>query len=324
MIFSCISNRARQLLCLLLITMSSAAAWGNLTVTRTSVELNDSKSRDQVRFIAELTSPRQFYITVSAPVYGDSTETDLFQMRPEQLRLGGSVSFAMEIPFHEQKQNTQRRKDSPNRVRNNYRHSASGQFSLCPTPAHISEVTRVCKPLTFFIIDDETAIPGVTYSTRLNLLLEFDSGEQYFENIELKYRKKGSPISIASRKRNLLLDDTTNFSDSVDFCVFSPVYPDFDIKVDGQWAQQGNFLLNSARGDKMPYQVSLQLNQTPARVPVKPDQWISGGQTIIARNRNECRGNSNLSLNAHLERSDINNAKPGIYQDVLTVRVKAK
>lgn len=324
MILSCAYSRAKQALCLLLIAISSTAAWGSLSISRTSIELHDSKSRDRVRFAAELSTSQPFFITVRAPVYSNNTRPELFEMKSDLPRLSGTVTFAIDIPFHRQNKTSRGKNNNANRVKNNYRHDASGQYSLCPVPTRVSAATMVCKPLTFTIIDDSTAVPGVTYRTRLNLLIESDNGEQYIENIDVSYHKKGSPISIASRAKKLSLNSDTHFSDSVDFCVSSPAYSDFDVKVESPQSSQGNFRLTDNQGSWMPYELGIQLNNNSAMIPVTENQWISGGQTINAKNSNACRGKHNLTLNAQLSGQAIKNAKPGSYHDVLTVRVKAK
>ena len=319
MLFSSIRRVLLLVLPLLLLTFHGEA--GALSLNKTSVALNDSRITDHLRFSVELDNPERFYITLSAPDY-NAGHSDIFVMTPESAGVPGRVSFIMELPFFEQKQSLPGSGNNPNRIRNNVREAASSSYSLCPEPVQFAGPGKVCKPLSFRVVDDEEAIPGIIYSTRLSKLVEDTDGRQYLETIEVSYRKSGSPLTVSAREKELKLNSANQFSTSTEFCVSSPAYSHFDIRFEPDRSERQQFLLTGSNNTTLPYMVDVEINGNP--YPVIPGQWITGERTVIARNEILCGGRDNVRLSLNIPHDTVKNSKPGTYQGVLTAWVKAK
>ena len=315
------SVRRISLFALLLALLAVNCEAGALSLNKTSITLNDNRITDHLRFSVELENPERFYITLSAPSHR-AGHSDTFVMRPESARVPGHVTFMMELPYFEQKQPRSDSGNNPNRVRNNIRETASGSYSLCPEPVLYAGPGKVCKPLSFRVVDDEEAIPGITYSTRLSMLVESTDGKQFWETIDVNYRKSGAPLTVTAKQRELELNSANQFSTSTELCVSSPVYPHFDIRFEPDRSERQQFLLTGNNNTTLPYQVNVEINNTPHSAV--PGQWITGGQTVIARNEVLCNGRDNVKMSLHVPQEIVKRSKPGSYQGVLTAWVKAK
>ena len=314
-------NRFVHWILLPLFILSFNAQAQSFSLTKTTATMDDSRITDHLRFSVELENPEHFYITLSAP--GNSAgHSDRFVMTPESAGVPGQVTFMMELPYFEQKQSQPDSGNNPNRVRNNIREAASGSYSLCPEPVRFAGPGKVCKPLSFRVVDDEEAIPGITYSTRLSMLVESTDGQQFRETIDVNYRKSGSPITVTAKQRELKLNSANQFSTSTEFCVSSPVYSHFDIRFESDRSEGEQFLLAGNNNTTLAYQVDVEINDNPHSAV--PGQWITGGQTVIARNEALCNGRDNVKMSLHIPRETVKKSRPGTYQGVLTAWVKAK
>ena len=320
------SNWVKSILLFFMLIMSiPASAFGSdLSISKTALSLSDSKINEQLTFRVELPNSNDFHITLRSNNSAKSTREDLFNLTPEDQRADGEVSFAIEIPFFEDAQDALRNPGSQNRVRNNYRHSASSAYSTCPTPEQFNTSTTTCKPIRILVIDDETAIPGIIYSTDIELIIETAEGQRLSETINVSYRKRGSTLGIISRKNSVSLTANTDYKDSVDLCVYSYIPTEFELKLESNHAEGSNFLLQGEKGSSLEYKADVVFNTTSKRVSAKNNHWIQGGHPVRARVDSKCNGNNNVKLELYIERQAVTHATPGIYNGILTARVKAK
>lgn len=294
-----------------------------LKIHKKMVTLNDSRTTGETTLSLQLASPDDVHITVKSA--GSTGDTQTFYMTPEQADTPGKVAFAMALPYHQQVKGALKNKASENRVRNNYQQSASHAFSSCPSARKVN-TGKICKPLSFRVVDDEEAVPGIFYSARVDVLVETHNGKKFTEQVIIRYRKKGSAIHVVTRKKEFNLVQSKNYSDTARFCVFSRFYSKFQVRLESDKVKAHKRILTDNQGRTLPYKVDATLNtpnQKKAYPNIKSGVWLSGGEAIKSEKKAGCAGEKHLVVTVHIDEKDVSAAMPGIYDGVLTLRVKA-
>ncbi len=291
--------------------MTQAAS---LELSRSQLRLDNARIENQVQLNIQTQHPEKFSINISA--VNATASPDEFILKPELPDASGKVVVVMDLPYRDQGTNGLQSRASINRVRNNQPRTASNEFSLC------NETKKVCKPLTVLVKDDDTAIPGIIYSSVITLQVTDDQGQSRQQRLILKYHKDGDRLGIKKSKKRLNLNSTNDYTDSVDLCVFSPVYNHFWISFEDKKRHQ--FVLKGKKTrELLPYNVSFSRKENPnSSIAVSPKQWSFGGHPAPARKRSMCSEN-NIRVFVDIDRKDVNRSPADTYKGKLVIRVKA-
>ena len=300
----------------ILIAFSMLCRADLLDTSHSIISLDDSNSSTSTQLKINLKNPELFYITVREPGQDYSPFVDEILLKPTRPDISGNVILKLRIPFTEK----QLLPHSDSFVKKNVTYKASNQYSSCSLMIS-SDKVRVCKPLSLMVADDSNAVPGATYSATINIQVTTDTNERHSTAIVVRYKKRGSAIGITTNKKALRLNTDTHYSDTLSLCVFSQLHSYFDLKLESHNGTQ-NFLLKDLKGNLLPYQVSAQLNDSVSSLA--PGQWLHGGRTVFVKHSGQCNGKKNAFIQVQLSDQNIASANPGIYNDVLTVVVRAR
>ena len=271
-----------------------------------------------------LSRPDRFTVSISAPAHGGGNDRNFFYMTPISGNgKNNQVRLALDLPFEQVTPGGAYQINTINTVRNEKQgRQATDTYSTCPGSVNTYAGGRVCKPLSFLVVDDDS-IPGATYGTDLDIEVTTQDGHKVLrETIYVTYTNTSSPIGIYSTRDRLSLTPENHFTDSSTFCVFSRSAKAFDVRVEGDH-RNDRLILHGRGGNYLAYDTRVYLNHFNVPEPVKPFEWASGGIPFDAKNVWGCRGRNNLEVQVNIPVREARAAKPGRYTGVLTVRVRA-
>ena len=295
-----------------------------LSVSKEQIQLSGANVDERILIGINTFTPENFSITINNPDQNQVRFEDSFYLRPAVPGASGTVKVVMDFPYHDRTTSGLENKNSANRVINGMSKSASDAFTYCQTRQNQDRSVSICKPLYIRVVDDQTAIPGLLYTAVLNILVEDSEGKGRPESkvITLNYRRRGAAIGIKLNDRDLYLNQGNDFSTGTSLCVFSPVYKDFELTLESNQHQGDQFyLLNRQLQKKLPYNASVSLNKGKSQLAAH-STWLEGGRLINARNAGECGVEHNADILLNIDPQTILNSQPGVYNGVLTVRVK--
>jgi len=321
MVISVKTIRCFSLLVIMALSWSGMAD-ERLIIRRSVVDLSDSRITDQITLEMLLADTASFDVTVSAPGYGCEHDNNFFYLQPTG-RKGKpqQVKVALDLPYKRLTPGGPYRRNSHNTVVRQNTRNANDGYSSCPVDRNSTSTKRVCKPLSFLVVDMESE-PNATYTTQLTVTVTDSSGKTLTQTVDVTYKNTKSKIGIYSFKDRLELKPR-NYTDSSQFCVFSQNKKNFSVRLEGE-KKGKQFLLAGQGKSTLPYNARVYLNKSRHSEEARPDKWIKGGIPIQARAFQDCHGDRNLKVEAYLTPQDIAAADPGNYTGTLTVRVKAQ
>ena len=297
-----------------------------ITFRRDSVNLTDRKTSDQLVMDLELANPSSFDITIQAATAGNNPDKRYFYLTPqgEPANKGGSVKVHIDLPYDQLTPGGPYQPETINTVEVNQTRTASNAYSQCHESGRARSGGRVCKPLSFLVIDDG-AIPGVLYQARLNVMVRGASSKPVTKSIILTYRNDRSAIGIYSANDRFILNSNNNFRTQNDFCVYS--YGEsrsFDVRLEGQ-KKQRQLELQDRNGNTLPYHAQFRSLEQKSYQDLPANRWRPAGMSKRLTDRSiGCGAGRNLSIALTIPRSEVLKSPAGSYKDTLTVRVRAK
>lgn len=309
---------------LVFFTSSISVADDSLTLRQTTVDLTSSKITDQLVLDLYLSQPEEFYVSISTSVSGRGNDRNFFYMKPISGTGGkNQVKLALDLPYEQITPGGSYRTNTVNSVVNKTESRlATNVYSSCPATRNPYGGGRVCKPLSFLIVDMDS-VPGTTYGVDLDVEITTRNHTTVLrDTIYVTYTNMNSPIGIYSHRDRLSLKPENNFMDSSTFCVFSRSKLNFDVRLEGEQKNE-QLILRGSGQHYLPYSIRLDFNRHNQPDYAKPFEWISGGRVINAKNSLGCLGRKNLEVQALISPETVRNTKPGQYSGVLTVRVRA-
>ena len=303
----------------------SVGAEEKITVNQRTIQLTDRNITAQLTLDLELERPESFDVTVFADSHGQR-DNRFFGLAPLS-RTGsagnGQVKISLDFPYDARTAGGPYQIGKENTVERNRPRAASNHYSQCPVSPGEGNTTRVCKPLSFLVVD-EASVPGVIYQTNLRIQITTQSGQVLQETVSVKYENTGSTIGIYSPNDRLELTTANRFRAENQFCVFSPgEQKAFDVKLEGD----GPAMAHQLRGRSnrtVNYDASFSTTGRGFQ-RIAPNVWREAGNTIkVRKNFRDCRGDRNLTVRVEIPESEIFQSHPGQYHGTLTVRVRAK
>ena len=266
----------------LLIRPLSSFADDSLTIRRTSVNLTSGRITDQLILDMYLNQPEEVYISVSSPLHGGGNDRNFFYMKP----ISGNgknhqVKLALDIPYEQLTPGGAYQINSLNTVVNqkNPPRLATNSYSSCRESINSYAGSRVCKPLSFLVVDMES-VPGVIYGADLDIeITTKDHRTVLRDTVYVTYTNTSSPIGIYSARDRLSLKPNNSFKDSSLFCVFSQAEDHFDVRLEGE-RQNGELILRGEDNHYLPYSTSIYLNHHNQPENVKPFEWARGAEQL--------------------------------------------
>lgn len=308
-----------------LCVLSSICHSNDLLIRQKLVDLTSKQLTNQIELDLFLNNHKEFYISITSPTVGNKGDKQFFFMRP----ISGKgdkrqVKLALDLPYEQLTSGSPYQINTGNSVKNEHKgRLVTDSYSSCPNSTNTNR-KRICKPLSFLVIDIDSE-PGTVYGA--DLLIELRTKNGYLvasETVYVTYTNLASPIGIYTSKNKLSLTARNTYRDSTPLCVFSRSAKGFDTILEGQ-QHNGRFVL-TGRGNPslhLPYDAYISLNQPDHFEKIAPWEWVSGGIPINTKNVIGCKGRSNLNVQVHIKNSDVSKTLSGIYEGVLTVRVRA-
>ncbi|USE36873.1 hypothetical protein [Endozoicomonas sp. SCSIO W0465] len=294
----------------------------SLRLSRNSIHLSDRKITGQVVLDMTLADSSSFTVRV-APEFGNQGDQHYFHLKPESHRgeSGGSVKVHLDFPYKQLTPGGPYQPETINTVKPNNNQTATHQYSQCPESGQVKTGGRVCKPLSFVVID-EGAIPGVQYQTRLEIWINSGQGGPVKQTVTLTYENTRSTIGIYSPDDRFYLHSGNRFSAENSFCVYTrDASKPFDVRLEGS-GEQGSFALRG-KGGELAYNAEYR-GQSNAYHRIEPNDWQTAGLSEwLTGNFRECGATRNLWVKLNLPPEEVMKTSAGRYTGTLTVRVRA-
>ena len=321
--------RARLLIFIVLAIFTSSLfstsllAEERIHINRSHIALTDRNITKQTVINLELIEPSSFDLTVNAPAYGNSNDSNYFYLKPRTRKADNRVKVHIDFPYEQVTAGGPYKLDTSNTVKRHHKKTATHDYSLCPVSNNAGGSHRVCKPLSFVVIDNGS-IPGVIYETQLTLLVSSQSGNQIKETITLTYKNTRSAIGIYSSSDRIHLDTHNQFTAENSFCVYSHgESKSFDVSLEGSGAGH-RFQLAKPGTNPLNYQAFYGSNGS-AYQATAPLVWNSVGRSKqVNQNFTECGADRNLWVKLHIPDYQVKRTTAGYYTGTLLVRVRAQ
>ena len=302
---------------------SSVFAEERIHINRSHITFTDRNITSQTVINLDLSEPSSFDLTVNAPTYGNGGDRNYFYLNPRTRRADNRVKVHIDFPYEQVTPGGPYKLETVNTVKLNQQKMATNQYSLCPASEAAVGSHRVCKPLSFVVID-EGSIPGVIYETQLTLLVNSKSGQQIKETVTLTYENTRSAIGIYSPNDRFHLETRNRFTAENSFCVYSRGETrSFDVSLEGSGAGH-SFELTKPGADALGYQ-AFYGNSGSAYQITEPTIWNHVGLTKqVNQNFTECGADRNLWVKLHIPDYQVKKSTAGYYTGTLLVRVRAQ
>ncbi len=297
------------------------------------INLNDSDFAVSTDIAIDLPDQEDFQVVISSLSHPHTSGADYFILKAAESHQGKKDTFvkvALNFPYKKRSAGGPYNLTDENRVIPGKLKNASIQESACPIVQQKSGL-KICKKLSFVVIDDEFAIPETRYTGELSLqiITTGQNSDKQIKTITRKvyivYEKQTSPYGIQSFNNDPVeLNRGNAYKGERPFCVWSSIadrQSQFKVRLENKINLHA-FELYDKQGHKVPYKAKVKFSGSPYQ-HAAPFTWIGVGSAEQAFDDSGCT-KENLSVQVYAEISDVMKSRPGKYNGQLTVRVQAQ